>query len=107
MGKMSQAASQPPSAISPAQCRAARAFFAWPRHELAARAGVSLLTVVNFESEKNEPRDETMQAIVDAFTFVGIEFLGGVRPGLRFNPAKRRAGRSRHARRALTGTSDV
>jgi hypothetical protein len=74
---------------------------AWPRHKLAAKAGLSLPTVVNFET-KNEPRDKTMQAIVDAFTFAEIEFIGGVRPGLRFNPA-----RSRLSRRALTGTSNV
>jgi DNA-binding XRE family transcriptional regulator len=71
--------------ISPAQCRAARAFLGWPRHELAARAGISLLTVANFESEANKPRDGTMQAIVDALTFAGIEFLDRKRPGVRFN----------------------
>jgi DNA-binding transcriptional regulator YiaG len=76
--------------ISPAQCRAARAFLGRPRHELAARAGLSLRTVANFESAETEPRDTSMQAMIDAFTLAGIEFLSGDRPGLRFNAGKSR-----------------
>jgi transcriptional regulator with XRE-family HTH domain len=53
----------------------------WPRRKLAAKAGLSLLAVANFECGESEPRDKTMQAIADALTFAGIEFLGGKRPG--------------------------
>jgi ribosome-binding protein aMBF1 (putative translation factor) len=76
--------------ISPAQCRAARAYLGWPRHKLAAEASISLQTLNNFENAECEPYESTVQGLVEALTSAGVEFFGGARPGLRFSDRKDR-----------------
>jgi transcriptional regulator with XRE-family HTH domain len=67
--------------MTPEQCRAARAYLGWPRRRLASVSGVSALTILYFENSRSDPRQETLQALEDAFVAAGIEFF---RNGLRF-----------------------
>jgi DNA-binding transcriptional regulator YiaG len=41
--------------IEPAECRAGRAFLGWSPQELAARTGLSVRTIANFEGGQSIP----------------------------------------------------
>src|SRR4029077_7025672 len=47
----------------------------WRQSDLAREAGVSTLTVRNFEAEKTLPTRATMDVIQRAFEKAGVEFL--------------------------------
>ena len=71
--------------ISPNQCKAARALLGWTQEQLAVTAGIGISTVRDFELGQRKPIARNRQAILDAFSAAGIEFIGknGGGPGLR------------------------
>ena len=60
----------------------ARAAVGWGVRDLAAKAGVSVSTVVRFENEQAEPIRATVEAIQRVLEAQGVEFTasGGVEP---------------------------
>jgi len=68
--------------ISPAQCRAARAFLAWSQSDLCEAANVGRATLANFEAEKSTPYDRTLRDIQHALEKAGIEFFGETGVGM-------------------------
>jgi transcriptional regulator with XRE-family HTH domain len=84
-----------PTPITPAQCRAARAFLGWNQKELAEKAGVGIVAVNQFETGISEPRRATLEVIRRAFERAGIAFLdeNGGGAGLRLR-RKRKQPRS-------------
>jgi transcriptional regulator with XRE-family HTH domain len=75
--------------MTPSQCRAARELLALTQAELAALADRGLSTVRDFETSRREVPAETVQAIADALTRAGVEFIkdgsnsGPAGPGVR------------------------
>ena len=71
--------------ISPNQCKAARALLGWTQEKLASAAGIGISTVREFELGQRKPIARNRQAILDAFSAAGIEFIdeNGGGPGLR------------------------
>ena len=71
--------------ISPNQCKAARALLGWTQEQLAITAGIGISTVREFELGQRKPIARNRQAILDAFSAAGIEFIdeNGGGPGLR------------------------
>jgi transcriptional regulator with XRE-family HTH domain len=61
--------------ITASQCRAARALLSWTQEELAARAGVGVVTVRQFEQMHAEPRRATLAVIKTTLEAAGVEFL--------------------------------
>jgi transcriptional regulator with XRE-family HTH domain len=57
------------------QCRAARGLLDWTQDDLAREAGVSALTIRNFEGGRTMPNPATMTVLRLAFEKAGIEFL--------------------------------
>lgn len=63
------------TAITPDQCRAARAFLNWGQPELAQRSGLTVPPIINFEKGgSSNPSKRTMDRIVRAFMLAGIVF---------------------------------
>jgi DNA-binding XRE family transcriptional regulator len=71
--------------ITPAQCRAARAWLRWTLDDLAAKSRVSKATLHNFEKETRVPHDRTLTDIRRALEEAGVEpvFDGAVGIGIR------------------------
>lgn len=72
--------------MTPEQCRAARALLDWSRDVTAARAGVSLSTVADFEAGRRSPMRNNLKAMRAALEAAGVLFVdadddGG--PGVR------------------------
>jgi DNA-binding transcriptional regulator YiaG len=63
------------SAISPEQCRAARALLDWTREELSEISGVPVRTLTNFETGATNPRDNTTLQLLKTFQAAGIVFV--------------------------------
>jgi transcriptional regulator with XRE-family HTH domain len=61
--------------ITPAQCRAARGLLDWSQQDLAARAGIGIVTVRQFEAAVHQPRRATLEVVKRAFEAAGIEFI--------------------------------
>lgn len=61
--------------LIPEQCRAARALLGLKRGELAAAAGVSERTVIDFERGARNPHAPTLAAIRAALEEAGVEIL--------------------------------
>jgi transcriptional regulator with XRE-family HTH domain len=72
-------------AISPAQCRAARALVNISRAELAQAADIGERTIADFESSARTPIRATIAALRGALEAAGIEFLAG--EGIRLKAA--------------------
>lgn len=66
--------------ISGKQIAAARELLGITQPELAAAAGVSDQTILNFEINKSAPRPATLEAIMTALERRGIEFTNGDSP---------------------------
>ncbi|MBS3024479.1 helix-turn-helix domain-containing protein [Acidiphilium multivorum] len=62
-------------AISPEQCRAARALLNLSQDQLVALSGVPKRTVVRFEAAETQPQRRTVEAICSALEGAGIEFI--------------------------------
>jgi transcriptional regulator with XRE-family HTH domain len=81
--------------ITPDQCRGARGLLDMTQSDLASRSGVSLKTVINFESGDRRPIRSVMEAIRKALEDAGIEFIaqngGGL--GVRFANRQKRSKR--------------
>lgn len=60
--------------ITPAQCRAARAWLQWSQIDLAERSAVSVPTINRFERGATSMSDLGRQSIVRVFTAAGITF---------------------------------
>jgi transcriptional regulator with XRE-family HTH domain len=63
--------------ITAAQSRAARGLLAWTQKELAARAGVGIVTVQQLEAQISQPRRATLDVIRRAFEAAGVELIDG------------------------------
>lgn len=63
--------------MSPAQCRAARAWLDWTQEDLAQRAGVALSTVRDFEKGRHTPMRNNLRAIRAVLEEAGIRLLEG------------------------------
>jgi len=64
------------NAMTPLQCRAARALLDWTQLDLALSSGVSVDTIQNFESGLATPRPASIQGIIIAFESAGVTFIG-------------------------------
>jgi transcriptional regulator with XRE-family HTH domain len=64
-----------PPPISIAQMRAARGLLGWSQDELAAKAGVGVSTVRDFEVGRRAPRKASMARLLLAFEGTGVVFL--------------------------------
>jgi DNA-binding transcriptional regulator YiaG len=62
-------------AMSPEQCRAARAWLDWTQQELARRAGVGLSTVRDFEKGERTPIPNNLAAIRRVIEESGIKLV--------------------------------
>jgi transcriptional regulator with XRE-family HTH domain len=74
------------------QCRAARGLLDWTQDRLAKEAGVSALTIRNYEAGKTTPVPATLAVLRQALEKAGVEFIaeddGG--EGVRLRKAKRK-----------------
>ena len=66
--------------MSPMQCRAARALLDWTQPDLAEASGLSLTTVVDYESGRRRVSTEAADRMRAALEAAGIEFTNGKRP---------------------------
>jgi transcriptional regulator with XRE-family HTH domain len=74
--------------LTSAQVRAARALLKWSQRDLAAKAGLFIDTVKEFELGKSNPVMSTLLALEKAFREGGVEFVeaaGRKGPGVRFS----------------------
>jgi transcriptional regulator with XRE-family HTH domain len=62
-------------AISPGQCRSARALLEMTQSELAAGAGLGLSTVVDFEKSRRSVSTDAIAALRRALEKAGIQFI--------------------------------
>jgi transcriptional regulator with XRE-family HTH domain len=78
--------------ITSAQCRAARGLLDWTQQELAARAGIGIVTVRQVEAGLSKPRRATLEVIKRAMEAAGIEFIdgNGGGPGVRLRQRSRK-----------------
>ena len=60
--------------MTPAQCRAGRAWLSWSQGDLAKAAGVGLSTVKDFEGERRTPIGATQTAMRVALERAGLGF---------------------------------
>lgn len=74
--------------ISGNQVLAARDLLGLTQAELAQSAGVSEMTIVNFETGKHAPYASTVEKIQNELERRGIEFTNGTGIGIRLNYAK-------------------
>lgn len=72
--------------MTPAQCRAARAWLDMSQDQLAKAAGVSLSTVRDFEKGRREPIANNLRAMRNALEVQGIAFTptDAALPGISF-----------------------
>jgi DNA-binding transcriptional regulator YiaG len=71
--------------ITAAQIRAARGLLKWTQGALAAKSGLSVVTLNMIESEAVQPRKGSLAAIRNALEAGGVEFIGaGGGIGVRF-----------------------
>lgn len=71
--------------MTPAQSRAARGLVRWNQDDLAKSAGVSVVTVRNFENEKSSPQRATIEVMRRSLESAGVIFIdeNGDGPGVR------------------------
>jgi DNA-binding transcriptional regulator YiaG len=72
-------------AITPEQCRAARAMLNWSQPDLAKAANVGQSTITRFECNARTPRASNLAAIQAALEAAGVVFTPGTAttsPGL-------------------------
>jgi transcriptional regulator with XRE-family HTH domain len=62
--------------ITAAQIRAARGLLKWTQAALAAKSGLSVVTLNMIESETVQPRKGSLAAIRQALEGGGVEFIG-------------------------------
>lgn len=76
-------------ALTPAQCRAARALIDWSQSRLAEASHLGLSTIKNFEVGRSVPTINNVAAIRAALESAGVEFIpeNGGGPGVRLRKA--------------------
>jgi transcriptional regulator with XRE-family HTH domain len=81
-------------ALTPGQCKAARALLEMTQSELADAAKLGLSTIVDFEKGRRKVSAAAVQSIRAALVVRGVEFIdeNGGGPGVRL--AKRRSKKS-------------
>jgi transcriptional regulator with XRE-family HTH domain len=62
-------------AITPSQCRAARALLDWSMERLAGESGLPRRTLIRFEGSEGSPRTATIAAIRAALEAAGVQFI--------------------------------
>lgn len=65
------------------QVAAARALLGWSQDRLAEAADLSRQALLRWENGQTEPREATLQRVVQVLGAAGIEFTNGNHPGLR------------------------
>jgi transcriptional regulator with XRE-family HTH domain len=65
--------------ISAMQSRAARGLLHWTQNDLARKAGISAVTIRNYENGKTEPNPATLVVLKQTFEKAGIEFIANGR----------------------------
>jgi transcriptional regulator with XRE-family HTH domain len=77
-------------AITPSQCRAARALIEWSLDDAAEAARVGKSTVHNFERGRSVPNTKNMADLIAAFENAGVIFVdeNGDGPGVRLRKLK-------------------
>jgi transcriptional regulator with XRE-family HTH domain len=77
--------------VTAAQCRAARGLLDWSQQDLAAKAGVGIVTVRQLEGGAHEPRRATLDVVRRAFESAGVDFIeeNGGGPGVRLRKRSR------------------
>ena len=81
--------------MKPAQLRAARALLGWSREDLAEASGVGAGTIKDFEVEKSDPKQGTVNKWRRALEAAGVEFQEETEtsgPGVRL---KKQAGKKK------------
>ncbi len=70
------------------QLRAARALARMEQEELAARSGVSVVTIRTLENSEGpvNARTRTLRALEEALAAAGIVFINGDEPGVKMRP---------------------
>ena len=62
-------------AVTPAQCRAARALLGMTQPELAKESGLGLSTIVDFERMRRQVSDQAVEAIQTALKRNGVVLI--------------------------------
>lgn len=65
------------------QWHAARALLGWTQADLAARVGVSSMTIKRLENDQPGASVDVMRRAKAALEAAGVEFVGGAKPGVR------------------------
>jgi transcriptional regulator with XRE-family HTH domain len=80
--------------FTPGQCKAARALLELTQGDLANAAKLGLSTVVDFEKRRRQVSAAALQAITDALTARGVEFIdeNGGGPGVRLRKRHQKKG---------------
>jgi DNA-binding XRE family transcriptional regulator len=73
--------------VMQALTRAARGLLHWTQNDLAREAGVSAVTIRNYENGKTEPNSATLVVLQQTFERAGVEFIADGR-GVQLNQAK-------------------
>ena len=61
--------------MTPSQSRAARGLVRWTQDDLARTAGVSVVTIRNFENDKSDPQRATIDVMRRALEAAGVQFI--------------------------------
>ena len=61
--------------LTPALCRAARAYLGWSQDRLSRKARVGASTIADFERGARSPQDATLKAIRDTLDAAGVGFF--------------------------------
>lgn len=80
-------------AITPEQCRAARALLNWSQPDLSKTSGIGRSTISRFESSEHIPHASNLAAIRTALENAGVVFIDGsdtMGPGLRLRDPQTR-----------------
>jgi len=81
------------TALSPGQCRAARALLDWSQGDLEAASKVARKTIADFEGGGRTPYARTVGALQVALETAGIEFIpeNGGGAGVRLRASRKEA----------------
>ena len=77
-------------AITPEQCRAARALLNWSQPDLAKAAGTGRSSIANFERGARTPHPRNLKTLRATLEAADVEFIpeNGGGPGVRLKRAK-------------------
>jgi transcriptional regulator with XRE-family HTH domain len=62
-------------AISPSQCRAARALLGWSQEDLERHAGIAKKTIADFERDARSPHERSNKALQSTLEAHGVVFI--------------------------------